>query len=128
MDPFHERVLRMYQDPRSWCDASRMAELAPGVVAVEDSWDEADVIFDLDRWQFKRPELWKPGVGMTPSPMLAELNLQVLPGLARFPPMKSIEEIVSLAQDQLVATGGGAWHPQPLPVNIPRVKVSRHKR
>ncbi len=87
----------------------RMAELAPGVIAVEDKAGECDALFDIARWQFTRPELWEPTGSASESPILANRRLKVLSGLGRLPQVSTIEDMVAFAKTNL----SPCWHDTP---------------
>lgn len=92
---------------------TRMAELAPGVIAVEDQSGECDALFDVERWQFTNPQLWERGSGVTPSPLLKEAGLEVLEGVGRAPQVSTIEAMVGFARSHLSSKGKEAWHSAP---------------
>jgi hypothetical protein len=84
-----------------------MAELAPGVIAVEDKAGECDVYFDAESWGYSFPEIWR---GMDQNPRLRDLQLKVLPGKGRFPPVSKIEDAMAYAMLQLYPR---LWHEAP---------------
>src|SRR3990167_375004 len=69
----------------------KMAELAPGVVAVKDISGECDTLFDTDEWRFTHPEIWD-SENLLPS--LKKVGIGVLEGLGQTPRVSSIEEMV----------------------------------
>lgn len=91
---------------------TRMAELAPGVIAVEDASGECDALFDIEGWGFRNPELWG---GQEPrSPTLGGRNLNVLEGLGRSSRVSNIGAMVGFARDHIVPKNGGVWHNEPI--------------
>jgi len=90
----------------------RMAELAPGVIAVEDASGECDALFDSDRWTFNAPEIWEYPVAEE-SPLLRAAGLKILPGLGRFPEVNTIDEMVLFAKEQLSPKSGELWREVP---------------
>lgn len=48
--------LESQPDSRRKVTAVAMAEFAPGVVGVYDSWGDIDVLFDKERWMYSNPE------------------------------------------------------------------------
>lgn len=110
-----EKVIRHYHDvARRMPEYSptRMAELAPGVVAVEDQAGECDALFDTEQWQFTRPELWE-GDPEHESPLLRNADLKVLEGVGRFPRVSSIEDMVGFARSNLSPKGDHVWRDTP---------------
>ena len=91
----------------------RMAELAPGVVAVEDLAGECDVFFDAARWVFKNPTFWEPDYRSV-SQSLQTSGLKILEGLSRIPQITTIEEMSCFAQQHIVSTSQEKWHASPI--------------
>ena len=83
---------------------TRVAELAPGIVAVEDASGECDALFDQERWEYTYPKIWEPPMG---SAALKAENIGLLPGLGRAPHVTTIEEMVEFAQQQLMPKDTG---------------------
>jgi len=115
MDDTRERVIAHYREMAEQMPQYmpiRMAELAPGIIAVEDASGECDTLFDVDGWKFRTPEIWG---GQGPkSPTLGKRNLNVLEGLGRRPPVSNIRTMVGFAKDHIVPKNGGAWHEEPM--------------
>lgn len=86
---------------------TRMAELAPGVVAVEDESGECDALFDTERCKFARPELWRDDIPA----MLNGTGLNVLESASCSSPIRTVEAMVGFARDHLVPAV--AWHEEP---------------
>lgn len=80
---------------------TKMAELAPGVVAVEDDSGECDVFFELDRWEFVYPEVWKRQKGEKIHKTLKKGRLEVLPGMGTSNRVTTIGKALAFAQSQL---------------------------
>lgn len=112
MDEMRQKAIKHYKElaqRQPQYSQARMAELAPGVVAVEDQSGECDALFDTKRWQFTNPQLW----ARDESPLLKNSGMNVLEGVGKFPPVSTIEEIVGFARSQLSSRGGEAWHDTP---------------
>jgi hypothetical protein len=86
----------------------RMAELAPGVIAIEDEAGECDVMFNTEEWAFRYPDIWGDQ-----KPMLKGDNMSVLEGVACSRPIMTIEEMVVFAKRHLIPTRSAMWHPKP---------------
>ena len=93
---------------------TRLAELAPGVVAVEDRSGECDVLFDKTQWQYTTPDIW----GESNSEILRRRGLAVLPGTGRYPPISTITDMVKFAHDQLSPMEHAEWHTAPMYVRL----------
>jgi hypothetical protein len=116
MDDMRERVIRYY----AWVVTRqpeymplRMAELAPGIVAVEDRAGECDAIFDMARWKYTMPEIWARGTDMTKAQQMEAAGLEVLPGIGRFPAVVEINGMMEFARRHLSPIGDTAWHQVP---------------
>lgn len=97
--------------------AERIAELAPGVVAVQDAGGECDAYFDVKCWQFIHRHLWD---GLPEKGALAKLELGVLEGVGRSPWVTTIEEMAEWAKEHLERSDGNqpAWHREPLVIEL----------
>lgn len=91
---------------------TRMAELAPGVIAVEDKSGECDAMFDIERWQFTSPKQWERAPE-SESPRLKSMGLNVLEGAGRAPRVSTIEAMVGFAKTHLSPKGNEVWHNTP---------------
>lgn len=91
---------------------TRMAELAPGVIAIEDRAGECDALFDPERWQFNHPRAWKPDPNRQ-IPLLQDSGMEVLQGVGGVPQISTIEEMVDFAKKHLSATRDETWHDAP---------------
>ena len=115
MHGVRKKVIEHYQvlarrDPKY--TPVRMAELAPGIIAVEDASLECDAIFDAAQWKFRHPELWE-GDPENESPVLKSKGLRALEGVGRLPRVSTIEEMESFAKHHLTAKESLAWHDKP---------------
>lgn len=115
MNEMREKVIRHYGDvalrmPKY--SPKRMAEIAPGVVAVEDMAGECDALFDTEQWQFTYPQIWKQDPE-SESPLLRSTGLKVLEGVGRFPRVSTIEEMIGFARIHLSPKGDHVWHDTP---------------
>ena len=107
-----ERSVKHYRDMAPRYAATKMAELAPGVIAVEDAAGECDVLFDITLWEFTHKELW---AGLDRSKMIEEEQLNVLEGIGRSPRVDTIEGMMRFAQSHLSPIGSHTFHPEPIP-------------
>lgn len=90
----------------------RMAELAEGIIAVEDKSGECDALFDKNKWGFSDPELW----GVDPEDENSTLNalgLDILEGFGRSPKVRSINSMFIFAKAELSPKEGQKWHEEP---------------
>tara|TARA_Y100000310_G_C20435971_1_gene693746 strand:+ start:126 stop:419 length:294 start_codon:yes stop_codon:yes gene_type:complete len=80
-----------------------MAELSPMAVAVVDGEGETDVYFDTFSYKRVYPRLWRDrdGGNYLIPPGLRGTGLGVLPGLGRFPPVRSYDDALGFARGQL---------------------------
>ncbi len=85
----------------------RMAELAPGIIAVEDSVGECDAYFDIAAWDFVFPSVHKPD---KEDPELKSMGVQILPGLSFVNPARTIKEMKIAARNCLKPK---QWHARP---------------
>ena len=84
----------------------RMAELAPGVVAVEDGAGGCSVLFDPEQWQ---PTYTYLGALMTKGIGLGVLY-SVMSGAT---PVRTIKDMAVLAKDRLSQKRSQVWHDAP---------------
>lgn len=93
----------------------RMAELAPGVVAVEDGAHGCDVLFDPERWQYTHFQyLWNKTLPKFKDVVPKSFSLGILQGVANgYIQISTIEGMVILAKTYLSSKGNDAWHDQP---------------
>lgn len=116
MNETRKKVIRHYhvlaRIKPEYCP-TRMAELAPGVVAVEDQSGECDVMFEKRLWRFTTPNLWRQARG-SKSPMLHKTGLKVLQGVGRAPQVSIIEDMVDFAKRHLSPKGSHTWRDAPL--------------
>lgn len=90
--------------------ATRFAELAPGIIAVEDASGECDAFFDPKVWQFASPKFWE---GLPESPVLQKMGLRVLPGAACAPTVGTVGKMVWFAKHNLEPVDNATWHAEP---------------
>jgi hypothetical protein len=95
------------------CRVTRTAELAPGVVAVEDVSGGCDALFDRSRWQYTIPRQWATPENRCGSPLLDDMGLGLLPGVGGMPTVKTIEKMVSFARKHLSAKVEVGWYETP---------------
>ena len=115
MDEMRQKAIKHYEEVARRLpqySPTRMAELAPGVVAVEDQSGECDALFDVERWQFTNPQLWEQNP-RSESPLLKKNGLKVLEGVGRTPQVSTIETMVSFARNHLSPKGKEVWHSVP---------------
>ena len=115
MDEMRQKAIKHYQEVahrQPQYSPSRMAELAPGVVAVEDHAGECDALFDVERWQFINPKLWERDPE-SESPLFKKAGLGVLEGVGKVPQVSTIEGMLSFARSHLSSKGNEAWHEVP---------------
>ena len=115
MDEMRQKAIKHYEKMacrQSQYTPTRMAELAPGVVAVEDESGECDALFDVERWEFTNPQLWAQDPE-SESPLLKNSSLNVLEGVGRAPQVSTIEAMVSFARRHLSPKGKEMWHKTP---------------
>ena len=115
MDKMRQKAIDHYREftrRQPQYSPTRMAELAPGIVAVEDQAGECDALFDIERWQFSNPQLWEQDP-KSESPLLKKAGLKVLEGVGRAPQVSTIEGMVSFARSQLSPKGNEIWHETP---------------
>jgi hypothetical protein len=93
--------------------ASRTAELAPGVVAVEDVSGECDALFDRSRWKYAIPQQWAIRESRCGSSLLDDMNLGLLPGAGATRTIRTIEKMASFAKNHLSAKTGYGWYETP---------------
>lgn len=103
MSEFQQRVFNYVMTLGVDYTPLRMAELATGVVAVEDANRECDAYFDITLWRFTHPEIWEAKKDLN------KLGLEVLEGLGCFPPKRKIEDMAIFARKELISK----WHDQP---------------
>lgn len=102
-------------------EITRFAELAPGIVAAEDTLSECDTYFDTKRWRFTYPDIWLNGSG-TPTKRRATLTEQhqidILPGAGQRPTVSNFNEMMMMAQQHLQPRIGQdrTWHNAPKPL------------
>ena len=110
------KVIQLYRDiarKTPQYTPMRMAELAPGIVAVEDRDGECDAYFEKEQWGWTYPKLWEQP-GTQESAMLRQAGLNVLQGIGRAPQVSTIEMMVDFAKDHLAPRGDQTWHEAPL--------------
>ena len=115
MDEIRQKAVKHYEElarRQPQYSPTRMAELAPGVVAVEDQSGECDALFDVERWQFANPQLWERDPG-SENPLLKKTGLKVLEGVGRAPQVSTIEAMVGFARSHLSPKGKEVWHNAP---------------
>ena len=115
MNEMRKKAVKYYRElaiKQPQYSATRMAELAPGVVAVEDGAGECDALFDVEQWQFTNPQLWERDPE-SESSMLRNEGLKVLEGVGRAPRVSSIEGMVDFARQHLSPKENQAWHDTP---------------
>ena len=115
MNEMRKKAIEHYRELASGqpqYSAKRMAELAPGVVAVEDQSGECDALFDTAQCQFTNPKLWEREPE-SESPMLRKAGLKVLEGLGQAPQVSTIEDMVGFARRHLSLKGNQVWHDTP---------------
>lgn len=126
-DQMRELIDVYYNSPHMECSITRMAVIAPGLIAVEDTMNECDVHFDMDRWEFTYPDLWKMDTstpGFTPGPlrrlMREKHRIGLLEGIGQLPHVRTIEAMVSMARTHLRPKAGfePEWCDEPLLLEV----------
>lgn len=115
MDTMRQKAIQYYRKVARQLPQyapTRMAELAPGVVAVEDAAGECDALFDGERWDYTNPEIWESDPE-TKSLALTGAGLKVLEGFGVAMRVRSIETMMLFAQSQLSPKRQTAWHSVP---------------
>ena len=74
-------------------------ELADGVTAVLDTWQEIDIVFDAEKWEPIHPEIWKSKILHTVTPFSDCLG--ILPGISTFPAVRDFTAATMFAKSQL---------------------------
>ena len=118
-------VVRHYALMDSQYAPLRMAQLAPGVIAVEDKSGECDAMFDTTQWRWTQPEIWERG---GESGGVGRANLGVLQGIGRFPAVRDIESMVGFARANLTAIGSHVWYAKPEIFDFRSVKTEGKKQ
>jgi hypothetical protein len=96
-----------------------MAELAPGMIVVQDDYREGelDVFFDLELWGPKNPQLW--GDSLTPAGLM-ELGMGVLSCTSFGNRPRNFTQFLPLAQYTLMPRQDASWHPIPRAFKVPK--------
>jgi hypothetical protein len=110
-DNVRERAKKHYLKMAAHYAATRMAELAPGIIAVEDKSNECDALFDVTMWKYTDEELW---AGMDRTKMIMEEQFNVLEGVGSSNPVKTIEAMMGFARRHLSPIGRHSFHDQPI--------------
>jgi len=93
----------------------KMVALAKGVVAVEEECGECDVLFDSELWQFRHPEIWEPE-NRAENPRLKNSKLKTLPGMCKLPRVRSVDDAIFFAKEELVPALD--WYDPPEPYSF----------
>ena len=99
-DSMVDRV-RHYNYRRKGTEALEMAVISPRAVVVYDSMGEYDVFFDGSSYISLHPSIWDEGRALFPNDTVKKLNIGILPGKGRAPQIRSFEEALAFAQQQL---------------------------
>ncbi len=67
--------------------------IGDGLLIVQDTHDEYDVYFDMDRWEYTYPTIW---VGI-----ISDNGVGLLPGAGKFPQVRGFDEAVQFASRHL---------------------------
>jgi hypothetical protein len=98
-----------------------MHELAPGVVVLEDSWGDSNIIFNHKRWKYANPRP-EPGKRACTCPDPREINgsLAVFLGREASPLARKREEVFAHAKSHLSPVEGTSlkWHGRELRVPL----------
>ncbi len=114
-DPFLAKVLA-YIESRKF-KALKARELAPGVIAIADSFDEVDIYFDIPRCGFTDPIKWDlPKDGLPGSCTQATAEIGLLQGINHRPMVKTLEAALPFARENL--TPAAAWHSEPKDLEV----------
>ena len=112
MDTIRPRVIQHYRELARRAPQYtpvRMAELAKGVVEVEDKAGECDALFNKALWRYTMPEIWEG----PEQEMLDSLNLAALEGAGTAPVVCTIEDMVAFAKRHLSPKGAHSWYDAP---------------
>ena len=90
-----------------------MAELAPGVVAVEDESGECDAFFDTNEWKYSNPIVWEDAK-KSEGYLFLTYGMKVLEGLGTVPKISSIIQMMGFAKTHISPTGVQTWHKEPI--------------
>ena len=121
MDLTREKVINHYnrmtkENPKF--SPKKMAELAIGVVAVEDNSGECAALFDRNLWEFTMPEIWEKSIKNNDTPLSKDVKLGVLEGLGGMPTVRTIKNMVNFAKEHLSSKENQAWHDAPEPFSV----------
>ncbi|MEK6809475.1 MAG: hypothetical protein AABY40_02275 [Nanoarchaeota archaeon] len=100
------------------CQAKRMAELAPGLVAVYDASDEIDTYFDSSRWTESSPDFLGDSLFVAD-----DQSIGVLQGVGCLPPVDSFKKALWFAGYSLKSTYWDAMNMRPKEINLDEVLV-----
>ena len=86
----------------------RMAELAPGVIAVEDTVGECEALFDIKLWAFKDPKMQHNG-----NHLANNFGLDVYESMGKEPHISTIKQMADFLKLHISPKGKQMWHKKP---------------